>query len=90
MEDAARQHDEAVLSNISFMEAVHARSYSSIFSTLCSTSDVDDAYRWSQENDFLQRKSSLIMDQYDSRDPLKKKIASVFLENQCSGRAAQG
>jgi ribonucleoside-diphosphate reductase beta chain len=81
MEDAATQHEEAVLSNISFMEAVHARSYSSIFSTLCATPDVDDAYRWSEENEFLQRKSSLIMEQYDCGDPLKKKVASVFLES---------
>ena len=35
MDDAVTPHEEAVLSNISFMEAVHARSYSSIFSTLC-------------------------------------------------------
>ena len=81
MEDSVTQHEEAVLSNISFMEAVHARSYSSIFSTLCSTPDVDDAYRWSEENDFLQRKSALIMEQYASGDPLKKKVASVFLES---------
>ena len=81
MEDVATPHEEAVLSNISFMEAVHARSYSSIFSTLCSTPDVDDAYRWSEENEFLQRKSSLILEQYASDDPLKKKVASVFLES---------
>ncbi|HAG02726.1 MAG: ribonucleotide-diphosphate reductase subunit beta, partial [Leclercia adecarboxylata] len=30
--DALTPHEEAVMSNISFMEAVHARSYSSIFS----------------------------------------------------------
>lgn len=81
MEDAVTSHEEAVLSNVSFMEAVHARSYSSIFSTLCLTPDVDDAYRWSEENEFLQRKSALIMEQYKSGDPLKKKIASVFLES---------
>ena len=81
MADAVTPHEEAVLSNISFMEAVHARSYSSIFSTLCLTPDVDDAYRWSEENEFLQRKSALIMEQYASSDPLKKKIASVFLES---------
>jgi ribonucleoside-diphosphate reductase beta chain len=63
------------------MEAVHARSYSSIFSTLCLTPDVDDAYRWSEENEFLQRKSALIMEQYSSNDPLKRKVASVFLES---------
>ncbi|KKC35675.1 ribonucleotide-diphosphate reductase subunit beta [Devosia epidermidihirudinis] len=81
MADAATPHEEAVLSNISFMEAVHARSYSSIFSTLCSTPDVDDAYRWSEENNFLQHKAALIMEQYDSGDSLKKKVASVFLES---------
>lgn len=31
MVDAITPHEEAVLSNISFMEAVHARSYSAIF-----------------------------------------------------------
>ncbi|MDU7099993.1 MAG: ribonucleotide-diphosphate reductase subunit beta, partial [Enterobacter sp.] len=40
MSDALTPHEEAVMSNISFMEAVHARSYSSIFSTLCQTKDV--------------------------------------------------
>ncbi|GAA5626418.1 ribonucleoside-diphosphate reductase subunit beta nrdF2 [Brucella sp. NBRC 12953] len=81
MDDASTPHEEAVLSNISFMEAVHARSYSSIFSTLCLTPDVDDAYRWSEENEFLQRKSQLILENYKAEDPLKKKIASVFLES---------
>jgi ribonucleoside-diphosphate reductase beta chain len=81
MADAQTPHEEAVLSNISFMEAVHARSYSSIFSTLCLTPDVDDAYRWSEENSFLQQKATLIMQQYDSGDSLKKKVASVFLES---------
>jgi ribonucleoside-diphosphate reductase beta chain len=46
MADSLTPHEEAVLSNISFMEAVHARSYSSIFSTLCQTKDVDAAYAW--------------------------------------------
>ncbi|WP_375612697.1 ribonucleotide-diphosphate reductase subunit beta, partial [Bartonella sp. AA9NXGY] len=50
MADAITEHEEAVLTNIAFMEAVHARSYSSIFSTLCSTVEVDDAFRWSEEN----------------------------------------
>lgn len=81
MEDALTPHEEAVLSNISFMEAVHARSYSSIFSTLCSTSDVDDAYRWSEENHALQNKAKIILSYYCDTHPLKKKIASVFLES---------
>lgn len=81
MADAVTPHEEAVLSNICFMEAVHARSYSSIFSTLCATRDVDDAYKWSEENEYLQRKSTLILEEYKSDNPLKRKAASVFLES---------
>lgn len=82
MEDAITPHEEAVLSNIAFMEAVHVRSYSSVFSTLCQTADVDEAFRWSQENEHLQAKSRLILDEYDATaSPLRKKVASVFLES---------
>ena len=82
MGDAVTPHEEAVLSNIAFMEAVHARSYSSIFSTLCSTAEVDDAFRWSEENPHLQQKARLILDEYKAgADPLRRKIASVFLES---------
>ena len=41
--DARTQHEEAVLTNIAFMESVHAKSYSSVFSTLCATSEIDEA-----------------------------------------------
>ena len=82
MPDAITPHEEAVLSNIAFMEAVHARSYSSIFSTLCLTKEVDEAFRWSEENPHLQAKARLILDEYKAgADPLKRKIASVFLES---------
>ena len=82
MADAVTPHEEAVLTNIAFMEAVHARSYSSIFSTLCSTREVDEAFRWSEENPHLQRKSRLILDEYDATaNPLRRKVASVFLES---------
>lgn len=81
MVDAQTPHEEAVMSNISFMEAVHARSYSSIFSTLCHTSDVDAAYAWSENNEALQRKAEIVLEHYQHNDPLKKKIASVFLES---------
>ncbi|WP_033569507.1 class 1b ribonucleoside-diphosphate reductase subunit beta [Dickeya undicola] len=81
MADALTPHEEAVLSNIGFMEAVHARSYSAIFSTLCLTSEVDDAYSWSERNQPLQNKATLILSHYKHDDPLKKKIASVFLES---------
>ena len=56
--DAITPHEEAVYTNIAFMESVHAKSYSSIFSTLCSTKEIDEAFRWSEENVNLQRKRS--------------------------------
>jgi len=79
--DAATPHEEAVLTNISFMESVHAKSYSSIFSTLCSTKDIDEAFRWSEENVNLQKKAQIIMDYYRGDDPLKRKVASTLLES---------
>lgn len=79
--DAKTPHESAVLSNFEFMEAVHAKSYSSIFSTLCLTPEVDAAYEWSDKNEYLQRKANLIRAQYHNTDPLKRKIASVFLES---------
>ena len=39
--DAVTPHEEAVYTNIAFMESVHAKSYSSIFSTLISTNTAD-------------------------------------------------
>ncbi len=81
MADAATPHEEAVFSNIGFMEAVHARSYSSIFSTLCPMEEVDGAYRWSEQNGALQNKAAIIGQYYRQDDPLTKKIASVFLES---------
>lgn len=81
MEDAVTPHEASVLANVAFMEAVHAKSYSSIFSTLCSMKEIDDAYRWSRENEFLNRKEDIVMKYYDGADPLKKKAASVILES---------
>lgn len=79
--DAVTPHEEAVYTNIAFMESVHAKSYSSIFSTLCSTEEIDDTFRWGKDNVYLQKKAQLIVDRYDGNDPLKRKIASTLLES---------
>jgi len=78
---AVTPHEEAVYSNIAFMENVHAKSYSSIFSTLCSSERIEDAFRWSEENPFLQRKAEIILEHYDSGCEFRSRIASVFLES---------
>ena len=79
--DATTPHEEAVLTNIAFMESVHAKSYSTIFSTLCATPQIDDAFRWADENPRLQRKVDIILNDYEGDDPLKRKIASTLLES---------
>lgn len=81
IEDSMTPHEEAVYTNIAFMESVHAKSYSSIFSTLASTKEIDDAFRWSRENEMLQAKAKKIESVYDGSDPYKKKIASTLLES---------
>lgn len=79
--DALTPHEEAVLTNIAFMESVHAKSYSSIFSTLCSTRQIDDAFDWSERNPHLQRKAQIVVEYYRGDDALKRKAASVMLES---------
>ena len=79
--DAQTQHEEAVITNIAFMESVHAKSYSSVFSTLCLTDEIEDAFRWSEENPYLQKKAEIVLSYYNGDDPLKRKVASTLLES---------
>ncbi|WP_076599889.1 class 1b ribonucleoside-diphosphate reductase subunit beta [Corynebacterium appendicis] len=79
--DSTTPHEEAVYTNLAFMESVHAKSYSNIFMTLASTPMINDAFRWSEENENLQRKAKIIMSYYEGDDPQKRKIASVMLES---------
>jgi len=81
MPDSRTPHEEAVITNIAFMESVHAKSYSSVFSTLCSTADIDDAFRWSEDNPYLQKKAEIVLSYYRGDDPLKRKVASTLLES---------
>lgn len=81
IQDAKTEHEEAVYTNIAFMQAVHARSYSSVFSTLCSTPEIDDAYRWAVNNDLLQERAKRVLVHYYNDDPLKRKVASTLLSS---------
>ncbi|MDN6130259.1 MAG: ribonucleotide-diphosphate reductase subunit beta, partial [Tetragenococcus halophilus] len=79
-EDARTPHEEAVLNNIQFMESVHAKSYSSIFTTLNTKAEIDDIFEWTNTNEYLQKKAERINEIYKNGSPLQKKVASVFLE----------
>lgn len=79
--DARTQHEEAVLNNIQFMESVHAKSYSSIFSTLNTKAEIEEIFNWTNSNELLQYKAKRINDVYEKGTPLQKKAASVMLES---------
>ncbi|KRK63937.1 ribonucleotide-diphosphate reductase subunit beta [Companilactobacillus tucceti DSM 20183] len=75
------QAETAVFNNIQFMESVHAKSYSSIFSTLNSAEEIEEIFEWTDHNEHLQKKAKFINDVYQNGTALEKKVASVFLES---------
>lgn len=82
IEDAQSKHEVAWLLNVAFMEEVHAKSYSTIFQTLATSEQIRRAFRWAEENEYLQKKANIIKDYYTADNaPLKKKVASTFLES---------
>lgn len=81
MPDATTPHEEAVLCNIAFMEAVHAKSYSNIFMTLSSTPEINRAFRWAEESETLRYKSTRVREFYEGNNPLMRKAASTLLES---------
>ncbi|MFF2482795.1 class 1b ribonucleoside-diphosphate reductase subunit beta [Paenibacillus sp. NPDC058071] len=76
---------KAVLAFMSMMEQIHAKSYSSIFTTLASTEEIDAIFQWVENNEQLQKKAKLISSWYtgiETKQQLYKAMAaSVFLES---------
>ncbi|MDK6301858.1 class 1b ribonucleoside-diphosphate reductase subunit beta [Corynebacterium sp. UMB9976] len=81
IQDALTEHEEAVYTNIAFMQAVHARSYSSVFSTLSSTPAINDAYDWAVKNEVLQTRCRKVLVHYFGEDPLKRKVSATLLSS---------
>ncbi|MFT8843237.1 MAG: class 1b ribonucleoside-diphosphate reductase subunit beta [Schleiferilactobacillus harbinensis] len=78
--DIRTPQELAVFNNIQFMESVHAKSYSSIFSTLNTAEEIDEIFTWTNGNPYLQKKARTVNEIYQNGTPLEKKVASVFLE----------
>ena len=79
--DSRNQHELAVFRNIAFMEEVHAKSYSTIFSTLSTPKEIDEIFKWTEENENIIIKNEIIQDIYENGTAIQKKVASVFLES---------
>ncbi len=76
---------KAVLSFMGTMEEIHAKSYSSIFTTLLSNREIDELFEWIESEETLQRKAELILEQYENTTDEKSlylsMVTSVFLES---------
>ncbi|KAI7248271.1 hypothetical protein KC345_g11873, partial [Hortaea werneckii] len=76
---------KAVLGFMGMMEQIHAKSYSSIFTTLASTEEIDGIFRWVEDNTFLQFKAETISEYYKKiespKDLYLAMAASVLLES---------
>ncbi|KEQ27816.1 MULTISPECIES: class 1b ribonucleoside-diphosphate reductase subunit beta [Paenibacillus] len=76
---------KAVLGFMGMMEQIHAKSYSSIFTTLATTEEIDGVFRWVEQNVFLQTKAETISQYYNHiRTPKELYLAmcaSVLLES---------
>lgn len=76
---------KAVLGFMAMMEQIHAKSYSSIFTTLASNEEIDEIFRWVETNPQLQKKAGIIADWYNRietpQDLYRAMAASVLLES---------
>lgn len=79
---AQTMHEEAVYSQFHLMESIHAKSYSTIFSTLCSSEEIEELFRWAEEDDYLQAQANNIAKAYEDEEDLEGLFtASVILES---------
>jgi ribonucleoside-diphosphate reductase beta chain len=76
---------KAVLGFMGMMEQIHAKSYSSIFTTLATSEEIDGVFRWVEQQPQLQRKAETITSYYNHITTKKElylaMAASVLLES---------
>ena len=79
---------KAIISFMGMMEQIHAKSYSTIFTTLATDKEINDVFQWVEKNDLLQFKANTISAYYDrlftkeasKYDLYMAMVASVYLE----------
>ncbi|PYF06689.1 class 1b ribonucleoside-diphosphate reductase subunit beta [Ureibacillus chungkukjangi] len=79
--------EKAVFTVFGAFEAIHAKSYSYIFTTLCTNTEIDELFEWVKKNEYLQYKATKIADIYNnieegnSESLWKAMFSSVMLES---------
>ncbi|MDQ0513753.1 ribonucleoside-diphosphate reductase beta chain [Mycoplasmoides fastidiosum] len=78
-------HSKATVQFMGMMEQMHAKSYSSIFSTLSSSERIDQLFKWVENEPALQKKLGIVLSYYENihndEDLYMAMVASVFLES---------
>ena len=80
---------QAVFTFMGAMEEIHAKSYSTIFTTLATEEEIDAIFEWVDQNPLLERKLRFITERYDRLftpdapkvDLYMALVASVYLES---------
>lgn len=79
--------EKALLTTFGAFEAIHAKSYSYVFTTLLTNDEIDEVFEWVKKNEFLQYKAKSIENYYssikenDDESLWKAMVASVYLES---------
>src|SRR5690606_12313470 len=71
--------NKSVLSYMCMMEAIHAKSYSTIFTTVSTTNEINDVFGWVKENKFLQYKAATIDKYYRGVEKAKVSNEELFM-----------
>ncbi|HER8042452.1 TPA: class 1b ribonucleoside-diphosphate reductase subunit beta [Streptococcus pyogenes] len=72
-------HEQVIYTNFAFMVGIHARSYGTIFSTLCSSEQIEEAHEWVVSTQSLQDRARVLIPYYTGDDPLKSKVAAAMM-----------
>lgn len=71
--------NKSVLSYMCMMETIHAKSYSTIFTTVATGPEIDEIFRWVQENEHLQFKANVIDSYYRKLDDRAVSQEDLFM-----------
>ena len=79
VKNAITDHEQVIYTNFAFMVGVHARSYGTIFSTFCTTEQINAAHDWVINCESLQKRAQVLIPCYTGDDPLKSKVAAALM-----------
>lgn len=78
---------QSILALFGGFESIHARSYSTIFQTLCTTEQINELFSWVEETKILQAKVHTIINTYrsitDDASLFMSMVGSLCLEGIC-------